>query len=105
AEAAGDGAGPRIREVIETTRGQAVRRVHLRVQTRVAGEEDEVVRRDVQPGAARRTRQQRQIQVISEGDVLQAHERRILDPARREDRRLVNPGRIAQGRPQEVLVL
>src|SRR6266853_5484755 len=82
AQAAGDGAGPRISEVIETACRQAVRGKDLRVLARVAGEEDEVIGRYVQAGAARRAGQPRQVQIIADRDVLQAHERRILDPAR-----------------------
>src|SRR6266581_244242 len=39
AQAAGDGAGPRISKVIETARRQAVRGKDLRVQARVTGQE------------------------------------------------------------------
>src|SRR6266849_3509892 len=105
AEAAGDGAGPRISEVIETACRQPVRGKDLRVQARVTSEEYEVVGRHVQAGTARRAGQQRQVQVISDRDVLQAYERRILDPEGREDRRLVNPDRIVQRGPEEILVL
>src|SRR5882762_262517 len=96
AQAAGDGAGPRIGEVVETTRREAVRRKDLGVQARVTGQDEEVIRRYVQPRAARRARQHRHVEIIAHRDVLQAHERGIFDPAGRKDRGLLNADPIGQ---------
>src|SRR2546423_6833290 len=101
-QAAGDGAGPRIGEVVETTCRQAVRCKDLGVEARIPGEQDQVISRNVQTGTARRACQHRQVEIIPDRDVLQAYERSIFDPARRVDSRFANAGRVGQRGPQEI---
>src|ERR1044072_3889114 len=105
AQAAGNRAGPRVSEVIETACRQTVRGVDLGVETRITGQQNEVIRGHVHARTAGRARQHRQVQGISDRDGLQPQERSILDPLGRENRGLVNSRRIVQRVAQEVLVL
>src|SRR5207248_6294049 len=98
-------AGPWIREIVDATYCRSRAREHLGIEARIPGQKHQIVGGDVQPGAARRPRQQRYVELIVHLDVLEAHERAALDPARRINRRLVDPGRVGEGGPQEVLVL
>jgi len=50
------------------------------------------------PGRCAPTRQERQVKIILHRDVLEAHERAALDPARRVDRWFVYPGRVVRRR-------
>src|SRR2546430_9410602 len=70
--------GARIAEIIDAARPNTGVRVHLWVQARIARQHDEIVSRHVQPGAAGRSREDRQC--ILDGEILQAHKRGTLDP-------------------------
>src|SRR5207244_12798755 len=58
-----------------------------------------------QAGTPRRAGQDRQVERVLHREILEAEERRPLDPAGREDGRLVEVGAVGQGRRQEILVL
>src|SRR5205807_7109700 len=102
----------RIAEIVDTTRWQHGGRVEprrqvrdLRIQARIAGQYEQVVGRHVQPGTSGRSAEQRHVESVVYREILQPHKRGAFDPAGRVNGRLVDPGRIAQGRGQEVLVL
>src|SRR3954471_391512 len=101
-----------IRHVIQTTRGDiaaaarvAVRGVDLRIQTRVATEEQEVVARDIHARRLATHDPSGESEGVAERDVLQPRERSVLDPARGELGRLADAVRVTERRGEEITAL
>src|SRR5881628_2109936 len=75
-----NGAGTRVAEIIDAARGQTRLRMHLWVQSGIARQEQQVVPRHVQPRRPA-SRQDRQVELVLHGDILQPQEGAALDPA------------------------
>src|SRR5688500_5679551 len=103
--AEGKRARPWIREVVDAARGHAGRNEHLWIVARVVAEEQQVVTREVDAGAFASQKARRQWERVAERDVLEAHEGAVLDPPRRELRRLLQGVRHAERFPEEVPAL
>src|SRR5207244_6457740 len=111
-EAARECPGPGIGEIIDAERRQPdvfhVGRVHARhlgVEPRITRDHEQIVGRHVQASTPRRAGQDRQVERVLQREILEAEERRPLDPAGREDGRLVEGGPVGQGGSMELLVL
>src|SRR2546427_11872976 len=96
-EAARNGAGTRVAEIVDTARLQAGGRIKprlqvrdLRIQTRVAGEHEQVVGRHVEPGTASRSREHRQVESVFHREILEARGRSTFDPTGGVDGPLMN---------------
>src|SRR5690242_18239187 len=93
----------RIRDVIETARGDAatriaIRRVHLGIEALIAREEQEIVARDVHARRLTAHDSSGHAEGVADRKILQARERAVLDPPRRELRRLADAVRSEERR-------
>src|SRR5688572_4190828 len=93
-------AGPRIREVIDTTGSQTGGDEHFRIVSLVARDQQQVVTRG--EDASRAATRETGWHLVADRDVLKPHERTILDPPIRELRGLGDRVRVRQRVCQEI---